>query len=97
MPRRAGVPVDLRVRVEVRRFEGSPGGGVCVDALWSVQKDGNTLREGHFVSQRRAGPGMASLVEAQSALLEEFGAELAAGVRLVIGAQAGEKKVSRKN
>lgn len=95
MPLRTGAPVDLRVQIEVRRFEGSPGGEVCLDALWSVRRDGGTLREGHFTSRRRAGPGMASLVEAQSALLEELGAELAAGVRLVTAGQArGKEPVS---
>lgn len=88
MPLRTGAPVDLRVQIEVRRFEGSPGGEACLDALWSVQRDGSALREGHFVSRRRAGPDMASLVETQSALLEDLGAELAAGVRLVIPEEA---------
>ena len=92
MPLRTGAPVDLRVQIEVRRFEGSPGDEVYLDALWSVQRDGGTLREGHFTSRRRAGPGMASLVEAQSVLLEELGAELAAGVRLVTTEQGREKK-----
>lgn len=84
MPLRTGAPVDLRVQVEARRFEGSPGGEVYLEALWSVQKNGQALREGHFLSHRRAGPDMASLVETQSALLEEFGRELAAGVRAVV-------------
>ncbi len=88
MPLRIGAPVDLRVQVEARRFEGSPEGEVYLEALWSVQKDGKALREGHFLSHRRAGPGMASLVETQSALLVELGAELAAGVRAV--ASSGE-------
>lgn len=92
MPLRTGAPVDLRAQIEVRRFEGSPGGEVCLDALWSVRRDGSALREGHFVSRRRAGPGMASLVEAQSALLEELGAELAAGVRLVITEREREEE-----
>lgn len=83
MPLRIGAPVDLRVQVEARRFEGSPEGEVYLEALWSVQKEGQALREGHFLSHRRAGPGMASLVETQSVLLEELGAELAAGVRAV--------------
>lgn len=92
MPLRTGVPVDLRVQVEVRRFEGSPEGGVCLDALWSVRQNGGTLREGHFLSLRRAGPGMDSLVETQSALLEELGEELAAAVRLVADEKARGKE-----
>ncbi|MCH5277853.1 MAG: membrane integrity-associated transporter subunit PqiC [Desulfovibrionaceae bacterium] len=88
MPLRTGVPVDLRVQVEARRFEGSPGGEVFLDALWSVQRDGKTLREGHFAARHRAGPGMASLVEAHSILLEKLGTELAAGVRQVLASDS---------
>lgn len=84
MPLRTGAPVDLRVQVEVRRFEGSPEGSVYLEALWSVQKDGKALREGHFLSRNRAGHGMASLVEAQSVLLVELGQELARGVKAAL-------------
>lgn len=89
MPLRTGAPVDLRVQVEARRFEGSPEGEVYLEALWSVQKDGKAMREGHFLAHRRAGPGMASLVETQSGLLEELGAELAVGVRAVTASGEG--------
>lgn len=81
MPARVGIPMDLRLQVDVRRFEGSPDGQVTLEALWALQKDRVPLREGHFVSQTTSGPGKSSLVRAQSYLVEELGAEIAAGVR----------------
>lgn len=94
LPLRTGAPVDLRVQVDIRRFEGSPEGAVYLEALWSVQKDGKALREGHFLSQNRAGRGMASLVEAQSALLVELGQELAQGVEVVMAAKSAGNPAS---
>lgn len=94
MPLRTGAPVDMRVQVDVRRFEGSPEGTVYLEALWSVQKDGKALREGHFLSHSRAGRGMASLVEVQSALLVELGQELAQGVEAVMAVKSAENPAS---
>lgn len=82
-PLRTGAPVDLRVQVDVRRFEGRPEGPVFLEALWSIRKDGTTVREGHFFDRAEAGAGMAAMVEAQSGLLVRLGDELAAGVRAV--------------
>ena len=84
MPLRGGAPVDMRMQVDVRRFEGSPGGKAFLEVVWTVQKEGKAVREGYFMSSRDAGPDIAALVEAQSALLVELSDELAQGVKAVL-------------
>lgn len=92
MPLRTGAPADYRVQVEIRRFEGAPGGNVHLEAAWSLGRDGGTLRDGVFRADGRAGEGMADMVEAQSALLEQLGSELA---RAVLALDAGNHGTGR--
>ncbi len=92
MPLRTGAPADYRVQVEIRRFEGAPGGNVHLEAAWSLGRDGGTLRDGVFRAGGRAGEGMADMVEAQSALLEQLGSELA---RAVLALDAGNHGTGR--
>ena len=84
MPLRGGAPVDMRLLLDVRRFEGCPGDQAVLDLVWTLQKDGRPLREGHFVGERAAGPDMASMVEALSALLVDLSEDLALGIRAVL-------------
>ncbi len=91
IPLRTGAPVDLRLLVEIRRFEGAPGYETTLEALWSVQKQNNVLAEGIFLEKRPSGPDIASLVQSQSALLDAFGAEIARAVRLLDQAQPLQK------
>ena len=86
MPLRTGAPADYRVQVEIRRFEGAPGGNVHLEAAWSLGRDGVFRADG------RAGEGMADMVEAQSALLEQLGSELA---RAVLALDAGNHGTGR--
>jgi len=87
LPLRTGAPVDLRVQVEVRRFEGCPEGSVILEALWNVQKAGEALREGYFRQEGQAGPGMPALVQVQSELVSRLGRDMAGGVLDVLKKQ----------
>lgn len=92
MPLRTGAPADFRAQVDIRRFEGAPGGTVYLEASWSLNRDGKTLRDGVFRADDRAGEGMADMVEAQSDLLEKLGSELA---RAVLALDAGNHGTGR--
>lgn len=80
IPLRTGAPVDARIQLEIRRFEGLPGGEVTLEAFWTLLKDGAPIREGYFLQQAQAANSFASLVEQQSALLGLLGATIAADI-----------------
>jgi uncharacterized lipoprotein YmbA len=84
MPLRTGSPVDLRIQVDVRRFEGRPGGHVDLEAAWTIQRDGKSLREGHFQTRSGAGSTLSELVEVQSTLLLDLADALSAAVKAVL-------------
>lgn len=92
MPLRTGAPADYRAQVDIRRFEGAPGGKVQLEAAWSLSRDGKTLRDGVFRTEGEAGASMADMIEAQSDLLEELGSELA---RITLAADAGSSQAQR--
>jgi uncharacterized lipoprotein YmbA len=76
----AGTP--YRVRVELQRFEGAPGEGATVEALWSVSPPkGRASVNGHtFVHQPAAGPGYEALAAAYSAGLAVVSRDIAAAI-----------------
>ncbi len=78
LPLRMGVPVDWRVQVAVRRFEGAPGSTATLEVSWVFQNEGKVIRDGTFAASTQAGPDISSLVEAQSRLLAQFARELSA-------------------
>ena len=80
-PLHSGLPVDVRLQLDIRRFEGRVGDVAVIETLWTVQKNDKTVHGGHFIGQREAGADVAALVEAQSALLWDLGVEIAAGLR----------------
>ncbi len=81
IPLRTGSPVDLRLLIEVRRFEGAPGFDTVLEALWSIQEKGKVVAEGVFLEKTPSGPDISSLVVSQSALLDALGQEVARTVR----------------
>lgn len=81
IPLRTGAPVDLRLLVEVRRFEGAPGYTTTLEALWSIQEKGKVVAEGVFLEKMPSGADIASMVISQSALLDALGREVAGVVR----------------
>ncbi len=96
LPQRAGVPVDLRVHVEIRRFEGTPGGKVWLDALWGVQRGGKPVLGGHYALDADAGNSVADMVNALSGLIDALGADIAAGVRTVAAGAAAPAPPARR-
>lgn len=96
MPLRTGAPADFRAQVDIRRFEGAPGGTVYLEASWSLNRDGKTLRDGVFRADDRAGEDMADMVMAQSGLLEKLGSELAGAVLALDAGSSGAGRPSAR-
>ena len=83
-PMRSQQPFQWRIAVDIARFDGAPNGSVILDAGWSlVNESGEELKSGRFVQHAPAGPDIPSLVQAQSALLAQFGAVLGKMIPLV--------------
>jgi uncharacterized lipoprotein YmbA len=77
----AGTP--YRVKIELQRFDGAPGEGATVEAIWSVSPPtGRAPMNGHtFVHQPVAGPGYEALVAAYSAGLGVVSRDIAAAIQ----------------
>lgn len=79
VPLRSSQQCQWRIAVDVARFDGSPGGEVVLDAGWLLLNEhGDAVNSGRFVRRATAGPDIASMVQAQSNLLAQFGADLGA-------------------
>ena len=81
-PNGAGGPGDVRVRVDVQRFESVPGQEALLEVFWTVMPPAGEPRAGHWtVRVPVAGPGYDALVAAHGVALERLGEELAAQIR----------------
>lgn len=79
VPLRSSQQSQWRIAVDITRFDGAPNGNVILDAGWLLLNEhGDVVRSGRFVRRASAGPDIASMVQAQSALLAQFGADLGA-------------------
>lgn len=73
---------DLAVSVTFRRFEADASGAVALEATWRLTRDGADVDGGAALFEDQANaPGRAATVEAQSRVLAELSAEIAAAVR----------------
>jgi uncharacterized lipoprotein YmbA len=73
---------DLRVRVDVQRFESVPGQEALLEVFWTVIPPTGERRAGHWtVHVPVAGPGSDALVAAHGLALERLAEELAAQIR----------------
>ncbi|WP_077073195.1 PqiC family protein [Mailhella massiliensis] len=81
LPLRTGAKVTDKLMLDVRRLDGPLGGNVVFDVVWRLQRDGAVLRSGHMVKSRPAGDDLESLVNAQSQLVQDLAAEIAARLR----------------
>lgn len=81
-PTTTGSPADVRVRIDIQRFDSVPGKEVVLEAFWSVALPGGEPRSG-FSTLRVpvAGPGYDALVAAHGVALERLAEELAAQIR----------------
>jgi uncharacterized lipoprotein YmbA len=76
-----GLPPDLRISVDVQRFEAVMGTGVTVDALWSVRPATGEARTGRSVIEERVPEGgHAGIAAAYSRALASVAREIAAVV-----------------
>ena len=76
-----GLPPEIRVSLDVQRFEAVMGGGVTIDALWSVRPAAGETRAGRSViEERTAEGGHAGIAAAYSRALAGVAREIAAAV-----------------
>ena len=87
-PARLPPHVDLRIAVEVLRFDGSLGGDAVLEARWTLF--GSDAEEPILTKRSRfehatGGPGYDAFVEALNRALEALSREVAQEVRRVVG------------
>jgi len=87
-PARLPPAVDLRIAVEVLRFDGSLGGDAVLEARWTLF--GSDAEEPILTKRSRfehatGGPGYDAFVEALNRALEAFSREIAQEVRRAVG------------
>jgi uncharacterized lipoprotein YmbA len=75
-----GAPPDIRVSLDVRRFEAVPGEAVTVEALWTVVPAKGEARSGRSVAQERpdgaGGPDYSAIAAAYSRALARVAGEI---------------------
>jgi len=87
-PQNASLNADYRVLVDFQRFAGRPGGGVVLDAHWSLRAaNGKVLRSGRARAEESAGPGYDALVAAYSRAVQRISAEIAEALKALPAAQ----------
>lgn len=81
--------LDYRVRVDVERFDGRPGGILALRARWVILSGagGQVLAVEHSVIEVSAGQGFASFIGAHSTAVAELAAQIDARLRLLAGNQ----------
>jgi uncharacterized lipoprotein YmbA len=87
-PDQLQLDLDLRVAVDVIRFDGVLGGDVVLEARWSIvsgAEEALVRRQRSRFVQPAAGPGYADLVEAMSRALDALSRELSQEVRRATG------------
>ena len=73
---------DLRVAIDVQRFESTPGDGVLIDAAWSVTPKSGERRVGRTVAREKVrGADYDAIAAAHSAALATLSREIAAAIR----------------
>lgn len=81
LPMRIGAKMKDKLMLDVRRLDGALGGDAVLDVMWRLQRDGETLQSGHMVKRRPAGNSIESIVNAQSQLVQDLAASIAARIR----------------
>ena len=82
-PESASLNADYRLLVDFQRFDGTPGGEVALDAVWTlVESNGDFVRSGRAnVSEAVAGNSFAALVAAYSRGLAQVSGAIAADIK----------------
>lgn len=72
------VDADVRVVIDVQRFEGTPGESVAVEARWSLRPAQGAARPGHStVTEATRGPGYEELAAAYGRAVATLAREIA--------------------
>lgn len=72
---------DVRVRIDIQRFESTLGEGVLVEANWTVREKDSVL-SGHSLARERApGKDHEALVTAHGAALRAISSDIAGAIR----------------
>ncbi|MBO4318805.1 MAG: membrane integrity-associated transporter subunit PqiC [Mailhella sp.] len=77
VPAAPGNSAGRRVLVEIRKFEGVPGGSSVLSAIWSVSDKNDTFERRSFTASLPSGDTEGALVRSLSMLLDEFTAAIA--------------------
>ncbi|MCB1748442.1 MAG: membrane integrity-associated transporter subunit PqiC [Gammaproteobacteria bacterium] len=83
VPQRAREPLDWRVAIDIRRFDGTPGGTVVLAAGWTIYRGGAGEAEASHTAvfeQAVEGGDYAALVAAEAAAVARLGQAIAAGI-----------------
>jgi uncharacterized protein len=84
-----------RVKVNVQRFESSPGSQAVIDAVWSVRAAGaDAVLTCRTVATERVGAGYDALVDGHRKAVDEIAAAIAAGVRSMSASSASSASSS---
>lgn len=76
------VDPDIRIAVDILRFESEPGVGVTIEALWTAHRKGVKPVSGRSVVRESvAGSGYDLLVAAHGRALEKVARDIAAAIR----------------
>jgi len=78
----SAVEADLRIEVDVLRFEAALGESAVVEALWTLKRKGETPRSGRsFIRERLTADGYDALVAGLGRATAGVGRDLAAATR----------------
>ena len=80
VPWQAGTPDGPKLRLEIRSFEGEPGGFAVIDAGWALLEDGKESKTGSFAKRCAAGSGYDGLVASLSLLVQDLGGAIASSL-----------------
>jgi hypothetical protein len=81
----SATPVDIRVAIEIQRFDASLGDGATIDAVWSVKNiaNGKSHNGRSVVHEAASSHDPAGIAAAASRALERVGGEIAQAAREV--------------
>ncbi len=80
VPMAPGTTAESRVLVEIRKFEGVPGGTSVFSAIWSTGDRDSAQQRRSYTASLPSGDTEESLVKSLSKLLDDFSAAIAAEI-----------------
>ncbi|MBP3730107.1 MAG: membrane integrity-associated transporter subunit PqiC [Mailhella sp.] len=77
LPLRQGTLSAKKLQLDIRRFDGKPGGSVTLDTVWTVQNMGEIIKTGRVQLSCPAGEDLQSMVCALSELIQQLSKRIA--------------------